>query len=63
MEATLPLFFRALMQTYGLQDIPSLLDAAIYAGAEWVVAEQDFPSMGKSTLESAKMSIDYLLKL
>ena len=48
---------------YGLQDIPSLLDAAIYAGAEWVVAEQDSPSMGKSPLENAKMSIDYLLKL
>jgi len=45
---------------YGVQDIPSLIDAAIYAGAKWVVAEQDSPSLGKTSLECAQMSIDCL---
>ena len=48
---------------YGVQDIPALVDAAAYAGADWVVTEQDFPSMGKSALECAKMSIDSLFKI
>ncbi len=45
---------------YGAQDMPSILDAAADAGAEWVVVEQDLPSMGKTPLECAKMSIEYL---
>jgi len=45
---------------HGLQDVPSLIDAAVYAEATWVVVEQDFPSMGKQPAECAKMSIDYL---
>lgn len=46
---------------YGVQDVPSLVDAAAYAGSGWVVVEQDMPGMGKTPLECAKMSIDYLL--
>jgi len=45
---------------HGVQDVPSLIDAAVYSGAKWVVAEQDFPSMGKTQLECAQMSIDCL---
>ena len=45
---------------YGLQDIPSVVNAAVDAGAEWLVVEQDSPSMGLSPLECAKKSIDYL---
>lgn len=44
----------------GLQDFPSILAAAKDAGTEWVVVEQDKPSMGLSPMESIKMSIDYL---
>ena len=45
---------------YGLQDVASLLAAAKDAGSEAVIVEQDEPSMGKSRLECAKMSIDYI---
>ena len=45
---------------HGVQDVSSLLDAAVYSEAIWVVAEQDMPSMGKTSLECAQMSIDYL---
>lgn len=44
----------------GVQNFPAILEAAEKAGAEWVVVEQDQPSMGKTPLECAKMSIDYL---
>jgi len=44
----------------GLQDIPAILEAAKDAGAEWVVVEQDSPSMGLTPLECAKKSIDCL---
>ena len=44
----------------GLQDIPSILAAAHDAGSEWVVVEQDNPSMGLTPMESIKASIDYL---
>ena len=45
---------------YGRQDIPSILAASEDAGAGWVIVEQDSPSMGKTPMECAKMSIDYL---
>ena len=45
---------------YGKQDIPAILEAAEAAGATWVVVEQDSPSMEKSSMECAKMSIEYL---
>ena len=48
---------------YGVQNIQSIVDAARDAGAEWVVAEQDQPSMDKSPLECAKMSFDYMKKI
>lgn len=45
---------------YGKQNIPSILKAAEEAGASWVVVEQDLPTPGKTPLECAKDSIDYL---
>lgn len=45
---------------YGVQNFPAILAAAEDAGAQWVVVEQDSPSMGKTSMECAKMSIDYL---
>lgn len=47
----------------GMQDIDALLCAARHSGVEWVVIEQDEPSMGLSRLECAKISIDYLKTL
>lgn len=44
----------------GLQDFPSILAAAKDVDAAWVVVEQDEPSMGKSRMECAQTSIDYL---
>lgn len=48
---------------YGVQDVASILKAAEEAGAEAVIVEQDKPSMGKTPLECAKMSIDYIRSL
>lgn len=48
---------------YGKQDFPAILAAAGDAGARWVVVEQDQPSMGKTPMECAKLSIDYLKNL
>ncbi len=45
---------------YGVQDFPAILEACKKAGTGWVVVEQDSPSMGKTPLESIKMSIDYI---
>ena len=44
----------------GCQDFPAILKAAEEAGAEWVVVEQDKPSMGLTPLESIEKSIGYL---
>ena len=44
----------------GLQDMPAIIAASVDAGAEWLVVEQDKPSMGLSPMECAKKSIDYL---
>ena len=44
----------------GKQDFPSILKAAETAGAEWVVVEQDQPSMGLTPIECATKSREYL---
>ena len=44
----------------GVQDFPAIIEASVNAGAEWCIVEQDSPSMGKSSLECAEMSIKYL---
>ena len=45
---------------YGVQDIPGIIKAAKKAGAKWLVVEQDLPTPGKTSLECAKDSLDYL---
>ena len=47
----------------GLQNIPEILKAADEAGAEWLVVEQDEPSMNLTPFECAKKSIKYLKSL
>ncbi|MGL6174958.1 MAG: sugar phosphate isomerase/epimerase family protein [Cellulosilyticaceae bacterium] len=45
---------------YGTQDFAQILIAANDVGAQWIIVEQDMPSMGKTSIECAQMSIDYL---
>ncbi len=45
---------------YGKQNFPAILDACKESGTEWVIVEQDRPSMDKTPLECAEMSIKYL---
>ncbi len=47
----------------GVQDWKKIIASAEKAGAEWVIVEQDDPSMGKTPMECAKMSINYLKTL
>lgn len=47
---------------YGCQDAAAVVSAAIDAGAQWVIVEQD-ESVGRTPLEAAEMSIGTLKKL
>ena len=47
----------------GLQDFPAILAAAEDAHAQWVVVEQDSPSMGLTPMECIKKSREYLKTL
>lgn len=47
----------------GVQNFPAILAVAKEAGTRWVVVEQDSPSMGKTPIECAKTSIEYLESL
>ena len=44
----------------GLQDMPAILAAAAEVGTKWVVVEQDEPSLGKTPMECAEASIQFL---
>ena len=60
-EKTLGTFeFRPLGQ--GLQDIPAIVKAADEGGTEWFIVEQDLPSMGYTSMECARLSVEYLLE-
>lgn len=48
---------------YGKQDFIAILEAAKESGTRWVVVEQDEPSMDKTRMECAKLSIEYLKSL
>lgn len=48
---------------YGCQDVKSLLEAAEAVGAQWIIVEQDEPSMGLSRMQCAEKSIQYLKSL
>ena len=45
---------------YGKQNFPAILESAKKAGTEWVVVEQDKPSMGLNPIESIQKSIEYV---
>ena len=47
----------------GVQNFPEILAACEEVNAKWVVVEQDQPSMGKTPMECAEMSINYLHSL
>ena len=47
----------------GIQDFPAILKAAEAAGSEWVVVEQDNPSMGLTPMECIEKSREYLKTL
>lgn len=44
----------------GMQDMPSILEASVDAGAHWVIVEQDEPSMGLSRMDCIKKSRENL---
>ncbi len=48
---------------YGVQDVASIIKASEEAGSKWLIVEQDQPSMGKTPLECAAMSMEYLKTL
>ena len=48
---------------YGCQDIKGLLEAAEEVGTQWIIVEQDQPSMGLSRMECAAKSAAYLLTM
>lgn len=45
---------------YGSLDMVNILKTAKETGAKWLIVEQDEPSMGKSALECADLSVRYL---
>lgn len=45
---------------YGVQNFAEIISVAEENGVRWLVVEQDTPSMDKTALECAKLSIDYL---
>ena len=47
----------------GVQNIPSIMVAAKAAGSKWLIVEQDQPSMEKTPMECAEMSINYLKEI
>lgn len=48
---------------YGVQNFGVILEAAKEAGVEWVIVEQDDPSMNKTSLQCAQLSLEYLKTL
>ncbi|MBR5524021.1 MAG: sugar phosphate isomerase/epimerase [Clostridia bacterium] len=47
----------------GMQDFPAILAACADVGMQWVIVEQDEPTMGLSRMECARVSIEYLHSL
>ena len=45
---------------HGTIDMPAVMKAAVQAGAEWLIVEQDRPEKGNTPMGAAKMSIDYI---
>lgn len=47
----------------GVQDIPSVVNAAGQIGTEWLIVEQDDPAPGDTALDSARISAQYVRTL
>ena len=47
----------------GVLNLPKILQACKSVGSQWVVVEQDRPSMGKTALECAEASLKYLASI
>ncbi len=45
---------------YGRQEVPALVEAAEAAGSNWLIVEQDMPSMGLTPMQCAEKSVRYL---
>ena len=45
---------------HGVQKFPAIVEASAEAGAEWLVVEQDRPSLGLTSMESIDISRKYL---
>lgn len=45
---------------YGVQDFPAIIKASEESGAEWLIVEQDAPSMGLTPMECIAKSREYL---
>ncbi len=45
---------------HGMQNIPSIIDAAKDAGAKWLIVEQDRPTPGKNPMDEVTISREYL---
>ena len=46
----------------GMQDFPPIIEATVESGAQWVIVEQD-ASVGRPSLEAARLSREYLKSL
>jgi len=44
----------------GVQNFPAIIEAARSAGTEWLIVEQDSPSLGMTALECAAKSVKYI---
>ncbi len=44
----------------GVQDFPAIIESAKKVGAEWIIVEQDNPSMGLTPMESIEKSFNYV---
>lgn len=45
---------------YGIEDVPSLIEASLDSGVDWIMFESHGASMGFTPIEIAQMGIDYL---
>lgn len=45
---------------HGMQRFPGIIDAAEEAGSDWLIVEQDRPSLGLTSMESIDLSRKYL---
>lgn len=52
--------FQSRPNGYGVMNFKSVIAAAEDNGVEWLIVEQDEPAMDKTSMECAKLSIEYL---